>query len=110
MKSRLFVARAVSAADGVERVELTARRTNIARITLAAGAVLLLVTLVTIARRSPPFLALNDIAVTELYVLLAAKGQLFVGAYSRFAWHHPGPLYFWMQVPFYLVAIDQTLE
>jgi hypothetical protein len=59
---------------------------------------------VVLARTSPAIVAKSDIAVMELYVQLAATGDLLVGAYSRFHWHHPGPLYFWLQVPFYALS------
>jgi hypothetical protein len=64
--------------------------------------------IIVIARTSPPIITKSDIAVTELYVQLAAKGDLLVGPYSRFQWHHPGPLYFWLQVPFYALSGDRA--
>lgn len=57
-----------------------------------------------IARTGPVIITKSDIAVTELYVQLATKGELLVGPYSRFQWHHPGPLYFWLQTPFYALS------
>lgn len=56
------------------------------------------------ARSAPSFVAIADIGVEELYVLLATRGRLLVGPYSRFGWHHPGPLYFWLQAPMYAAA------
>jgi hypothetical protein len=53
------------------------------------------------ARGIPPVVTDADLAVTEFYVELAARGQLDVGPYSRFGWHHPGPLYFYVQAPLY---------
>ena len=44
------------------------------------------------ARTAPDVVTKSDIAVTELYVQLATAGNLLVGPYSRFLWHHPGPL------------------
>src|SRR5262249_47432893 len=29
------------------------------------------------------------------------SGQLLEGPYSRFQWHHPGPMYFYLLAPFY---------
>jgi hypothetical protein len=49
----------------------------------------------------PPIITDSDLAVTELYVELASRGHLDVGPYSRFGWHHPGPLYFYLQAPLY---------
>lgn len=60
--------------------------------------------IVVLARTSPAILTKSDIAVTELYVQLATDGNLLLGPYSRFQWHHPGPLYFWLQVPFYAMS------
>jgi hypothetical protein len=56
------------------------------------------------ARMAPDVVTKSDIAVTELYVQLATAGNLLVGPYSRFLWHHPGPLYFWLQIPFYALS------
>jgi hypothetical protein len=56
---------------------------------------------VTFARRTPPITTVSDIAVIELYTDLATRGRLLVGPYSRFGWHHPGPLYFYLQAPLY---------
>ena len=67
-----------------------------------------LLAVVNFARQAPPITALSDIAVTELYTLLAAQGRLLVGPYSRFGWHHPGPLYFWLQAPFYALSGYRT--
>src|SRR5689334_8006982 len=44
------------------------------------------------ARVAPDVVTKADIAVTELYVQLASTGRLLEGPYSRFGWHHPGPL------------------
>ena len=59
------------------------------------------------ARAQPPIVTAADFAVTELYTDLASHGRLLLGPYSRFGWHHPGPLYFYLQVPFY-VASDRA--
>ena len=47
---------------------------------------------------------IGDGALIESYTLLAAQGKLVVGPYSRYGWHHPGPLYFWIAAPFYALA------
>ncbi|HEY3884451.1 MAG TPA: hypothetical protein VGL62_04545 [Vicinamibacterales bacterium] len=57
-----------------------------------------------LARLAPPIVTTADIAVTELYTDLASHGQLLVGPYSRFEWHHPGPLYFYLLAPGYVAA------
>jgi len=45
-----------------------------------------------------------DFAVSQVYVELAARGELLLGPYSRFGWHHPGPIFFYSVVPFYVLA------
>lgn len=57
-----------------------------------------------LARSAPEITTKADIAITELYVQIALKGELLVGPYSRFQWHHPGPLYFWLQAPVYALS------
>ena len=46
----------------------------------------------------------GDGALIESYTLLATQRKLVVGPYSRYGWHHPGPLYFWLAAPFYALA------
>jgi hypothetical protein len=53
---------------------------------------------------SPSIVTTSDIAVTELYTDLASHAQLLVGPYSRFGWHHPGPLYFYLLAPLYVLS------
>jgi hypothetical protein len=79
------------------------------RIAVALMGTLIALALIALARTSPAIVTKSDIAVTELYVQLAAKGQLLSGPYSRFGWHHPGPLYFWIQVPFYALSGDKAV-
>lgn len=69
---------------------------------LACGA------LIVVARRAANAPATSDTAVIESYTLLASQGRLLLGAYSRFQWHHPGPLYFFLLAPFYSLAGGKT--
>lgn len=57
-----------------------------------------------IARATEPVVTAEDIGVTELYTDLASHGRLLLGPYSRFGWHHPGPLYFYLQAPLYAAS------
>jgi heme/copper-type cytochrome/quinol oxidase subunit 2 len=57
-----------------------------------------------LSRHAPPFREVSDGAVLEIYTLEAIRGRLLVGPYSRFGWHHPGPLYFYLQAPWYLAS------
>lgn len=73
--------------------------------------VLLLATLtaaVVIARQGHPGTPVSDVAVIESYALLAASGDLMLGPYSRFQWHHPGPAYIYWMVPFHWASGFRT--
>jgi hypothetical protein len=60
--------------------------------------------LVAVARQARPVSSVSDTAVIESYTLYASRAQLLVGPYSRYGWHHPGPLYFYLLAPFYLLS------
>jgi hypothetical protein len=49
----------------------------------------------------PVDVPLGDMALLELYTRRAADGTLAIGPYSRFGWHHPGPILFYAYEPFY---------
>ena len=52
-----------------------------------------------------PFSHVSDVAVTELAVDRAAELDQALGPYSRFQWHHPGPLLFYlMAIPYRLMG------
>jgi hypothetical protein len=74
------------------------------RVRIAGAVFLLALAALALARSAPPIVNIADIAVTELYVDLASDGRLLVGPYSRFQWHHPGPLYFFAQAPLYVAS------
>ncbi len=46
----------------------------------------------------------KDAALAELHTLHATRLELLHGAYSRFGWHHPGPLPFYALAPLYLLS------
>ena len=71
---------------------------------LALLAVLGLLAIVSFGRGTPAIVTDSDFAVTEVYTELATRGRLLVGPYSRFGWNHPGPLYFYIQAPFYAAS------
>lgn len=54
---------------------------------------------------TPP---VGDIALVEIDVFQALHGKLLVGPYSVFHWHHPGPIYFFVQIPFYVLSGYRT--
>jgi hypothetical protein len=71
--------------------------------TAVVGAVVVAAALFGV-RQAPPITTDSDFVVTELYTELATRGQLLSGAYSRFGWKHPGPLYFYLQAPLYAAS------
>jgi hypothetical protein len=71
---------------------------------LGAAAAGCLVLIVGVARASNQSAPAGDLAVIESYVIHASSGRLLDGPYSQFGWHHPGPLYFYLQVPFYALS------
>ena len=70
--------------------------------------VMLLLALSADSARSRRTFPAGDGALLESYTLLATQGRLVYGPYSRFGWHHPGPLYFWTAAPFYGLADHKT--
>lgn len=81
---------------------------SVRRVLALVVVVVVCAALVAIARRGAPAPATSDTAVIESYTLMATQGRLLVGAYSRFQWHHPGPLYFYLLAPFYAASGDKT--
>jgi hypothetical protein len=77
------------------------------RLRLASVALLMLIAaagLVALARQAQPVTSVSDNAVVESYTLYASRARLLVGPYSRYGWHHPGPLYFYLLAPFYVLS------
>ena len=50
------------------------------------------------------FAPAGDIALIETYTIHATHGEILLGPYSRYGWNHPGPLYFYVQAPFYVMS------
>jgi hypothetical protein len=63
---------------------------------------------VAVTRHAPPVREVSDGAILEIYTLEALRGRLLVGPYSRFGWHHPGPLYFYLLAPWYWLSGFRT--
>jgi hypothetical protein len=56
----------------------------------------------SIAKEGPrDFFLLGDDATLETRVVNAGRDVQYLGPYSRFGWNHPGPLYFYILLPFY---------
>ncbi len=79
-------------------------RRSIRYAALAALAGLALLTMVITTGTPRRTFPRGDTALIESYTLMATQGTLVVGPYSRYGWHHPGPLYFWLAAPFYALA------
>src|SRR5262245_66208172 len=74
------------------------------RIAVVCGALALSGAAILVARGGRPVTPVSDTAVIESYTLYASRAQLLVGPYSRYGWHHPGPLYFYLLAPVYVLA------
>ena len=81
-----------------------ARSMKIKLVQLGAGLTLAVAFVLLIAahvRSLEPFFHDSDISLLGIYTDLAMRGDLLVGPYSRFIWHHPGPAYFYLLAPLY---------
>jgi hypothetical protein len=78
------------------------------RIAAVCGALALTGAAILVARGGLPVTPVSDTAVIESYTLYASRAQLLVGPYSRYGWHHPGPLYFYLLAPVYTLAGRST--
>src|SRR5262249_42654789 len=74
------------------------------RLMVAAAALILAAGLIVLARRANDVATLGDNAVIESYAWMASHGDLLLGPYSRFQWHHPGPISFFWIAPFYILS------
>jgi hypothetical protein len=84
------------------------RVTSPVRIAAVCGALALTAAAILVARGGGPVVPVSDTAVIESYTLYASRAQLLVGPYSRYGWHHPGPLYFYLLAPVYTLAGGST--
>ena len=55
-------------------------------------------------RLLPDIAADSDFALIDTYVLNTVRDHQPVGVYSRFGWFHPGPLYFQILAPLYVLT------
>jgi hypothetical protein len=83
-------------------------RTRARAWSLAAFVITITLAGVAVTRSAADVFPLGDIAVIEMYVRDALAGRLLVGPYSRFGWHHPGPIYFYLLAPVYWAARMST--
>jgi hypothetical protein len=85
-------------------------RPIITRASIAIGAAILLALLVVQIRRAPETYPWGDTATTSIYTLRAARGNLAIGAYSRFHWNHPGPLLYQLLAPLYVLSGQREIS
>ena len=57
--------------------------------------------LLSIASGMRDFTPAGDEALLEIATRNTAAGRTFTGPYSRFRFHHPGPMYFFLRIPLY---------
>src|SRR5919201_1559382 len=76
---------------------------------VCVGLAILTIAIAALGHRAPPFREISDGAVLEIYTLEALEGRLLVGPYSRFGWHHPGPLFFYFEAPWYWLSGRHTV-
>jgi hypothetical protein len=80
-----------------------------ARLAMIAAGIVLVTGLLALARQAQPVTPVSDTAVIESYTAYASRGALLVGPYSRYGWHHPGPLFFYLLAPFYALSGTLTI-
>ena len=51
-----------------------------------------------------PAAFVGDFAVLDLYLQRGLRGALWLGPYSRYGWHHPGPLWLYAMLPAYALS------
>jgi hypothetical protein len=102
----LFATSCVPPVDDVKRDAVTflARMLWLRRLIIAAVALTIASALVVLARGAADFATIGDTAVIESYTWMASTGDLLLGPYSRFQWHHPGPVAFFWIAPFYALS------
>src|SRR5262245_13575849 len=86
------------------RVRFLGAMLTLRRLAVAAGALILATGLILLAQRASDVATFGDTAVIESYTWMASNGDLLLGPYSRFQWHHPGPLAFFWIAPFYMLS------
>jgi hypothetical protein len=74
------------------------------RVAIASLVALTILGFALIARETVPTWPVSDGALIELYTMNAAHGTQFLGAYSQYGWHHPGPLLFYLLLPLYVLG------
>ena len=106
----LSLACAIAFVAWSERPERTVRRPMvIAWLTAIGGALLIAVPAAFFAPAGTDVYPVGDSAMLEMYTRHAASGIRMLGPYSQFGWHHPGPLFFYLLAPLYLLSGGKTV-
>jgi hypothetical protein len=79
-------------------------------ILISATLVLAIGLLLVQIRSAPESHPWGDTAITSITTLRAARGNLAEGAYSRFHWNHPGPLFYQMLAPLYVLSGQREIS
>jgi hypothetical protein len=89
-------------------VDRRARRALLALMVCGSIIAVVLAGLSAFFRATRPEYAYGDGALLELYTIHAGNGAWQLGPYSRFEWHHPGPLFFYALAPLYWFLESHT--
>ena len=106
----LSLACAIAFVAWSEHPERTVRRPMvIAWLTTIGVALLIAVPATFFASAGTDVYPVGDSAMLEIYTRHAASGIRMLGPYSQFGWHHPGPLFFYLLAPLYLLSGGKTV-
>ena len=86
------------------RLAATRRQTVARAVAVLVASIVALSWLVPTLQSTPPTHHGGDMALLEIYTVQASHGDLGVGAYSRWRWNHPGPMYFYALAPLHALT------
>jgi hypothetical protein len=78
-------------------------------LSIIAGALLIAIPSVFFDWAAGDVYPVGDSAMLEIYTTHAVSGIWTLGPYSQFGWHHPGPLYFYLLAPLYVLSGEKTI-
>ncbi len=84
------------------------RRSRARMLSAVLGVLVAVLLISAYARTAASLTPTGDLAAIELSTHHATGGRITLGPYSRFEWNHPGPLYFYLLAPFYLLSGYKT--
>lgn len=86
--------------DVTTRIGATRRAMELTALVLVAVTPVLPYLLSTLSEGVARFSIAGDFALLEQATRHASRGEALLGPYSRFHWHHPGPMFFYLVAPF----------